>query len=197
MNVAEQSINLKLNYKLNGFRRKCVFLINNFLDRETWLQFIHSCITMPYLAVTCGNPSHGIACGQQSNALDCFVYFTFVTCLYGVTQQLKCPRGISSSSLRVDWTWCWGMRNTTMISYVKSSLRPFVYSLHVLYRINIQLGDRTPYLSFTSKYLFWHGAGTLKVTEYRFNPDQSLPFLFYIKGKSKFSNFLGRAVYWK
>jgi len=39
------------------------FLINNVLDRETWVQFIHSCLTVPYLAVICGSPSHGIACG--------------------------------------------------------------------------------------------------------------------------------------
>jgi hypothetical protein len=47
---------------------------------------------------------------------------------------------------------------------------PFlVYSSHVLYRINIWLGDHAPYLSFTSKYLFRYGACTLKVTEYPLN----------------------------
>ena len=69
-----------------------------------------------------------------------------------------------------------------------------VFSSHVLYQINIWLEDHTPYLSFTSKYLFRHGVCAPKVTENRCNTGQSLPFLFYIKGKSKFSNFLGTAV---
>lgn len=47
---------------------------------------------------------------------------------------------------------------------------PFlVYSSHVLYGINIWLGAHTPYLSFTSKYLFRLWGCALKVTESPFN----------------------------